>query len=500
MAGIRIEGNVSGSIAEVSTSNHLKVFTEVDAATKSAFIGGTRMFGENDQGLLTGVPYITSPEIDEDYRLRVSQDMILDEEVFNYTAQNTGKHSYANTTLANTWTAGQMTTNSGSITTVNTGSVFNTYACFPNPGTQTLSLDIEMGFSAAPTSNTFIEFGLGIPSTQLVAPADGVFIRMSSTGLQGVISSNGSETVTGVFPLTNGTGTWVYTPNKRYQFIVYVGGIEAEFWVDDGNETYQLGYIALPAGQGRICMSQGMQMFVKHRIVGGAAGGVVQGLIGAYNVRLGGSNVATVMSTMGNRIYGSYQGQSGGTMGTSARYGTITTGNEANPTAAVPTTTTAALGSGLGGHFWETPSLAVNTDGIIMSFQVPAATVNQAGRRLVVRGIGLTSYVQTVLGGGPYVTEWFLAFGHTAVSLATAEAATTKAPRRLPIPAFTQVVAVTQAVSTMISQPGGSYFDLGDAPIFVNPGEFIQLCCRHIGTVGSTGTVVHSVAVTYGWE
>ncbi|WP_230690835.1 hypothetical protein, partial [Streptococcus pneumoniae] len=72
-----------------------------------------------------------------------------------------------------------------------------------------------------------------------------------------------------------------------------------------------------------------------------------------------------------------------------------------------------------------------------------------------------------------------MAFGHTAVSLATTEAATTKAPRRVALP-FTQLVTAAQAVSTFVSQPT-QFCDFGDAPLFVNPGEFIQLCTRHIG-------------------
>ena len=87
--------------------------------------------------------------------------------------------------------------------------------------------------------------------------------------------------------------------------------------------------------------------------------------------------------------------------------GTIGDWCEANVAAAVPTTTGAALGSGLGGTFWETATLAVNTDGIIMSYQVPTGTVNFPGRRLVLRGMYLNSYIQTVIAGGPYTAEWF---------------------------------------------------------------------------------------------
>lgn len=483
--------------AIATTLNGVPVFTG-DALAAPAGVGAVRMFSEADNGFIIGTPQLLSPEADNDYRLRISHDLLFDEYVFNHTAQDTGKHSYANTTMTNAWTAGQLTTNSGSITTITTGTVLQTYAYFPNFGTQTISADTELGFSAQPQTNSFIEWGLGIPGAATVAPADGVFFRLSPAGLQGIASFNGAETSTGIFPLSGGTGTWVYTNAKRYQFIVYATTVSAEFWVNDGTGAVKLGSIPLPSAQGRMSMAAGLQYFIKHRITGGAAGGALQATVGAYSVRVGGANVATNASTQGNRLFGSYQGVSGGTLGTLARIGTITAGNEANVTAAVPTTTTAALGSGLGGTFWETATLAANTDGIIMSFQVPAGTVNVQGRRLVLRGISLSSYLQTAITGGPYTAEWFLAFGHTAVSLATAEAATTKAPRRIVLP-FVQQITLTQAAQTTAAQ-NTTFCDFGDAPVFVNPGEFVQLCTRHIGTVATVGTVVHRVTPVFGWE
>jgi hypothetical protein len=481
----------SGNPVDVNADGQMKVVPETDAAGKPGNVGASRIFNENDTGAITGQASLVSGEVDSDYRNRISVDMILDEENFNYVAQNTGKHLYSNTTMTNAWTAGQLTTNSGSITTTTTGTVLQTYAYFPSIGTQTLSADVELAFSAQPQTNSFIEFGPAIPGAQTVAPTDGVFFRLGPAGLLGVASFNGAETPTAVFP-------WTYTNDKKYQFIVYDCATFADFWVDEGNGAVRLGSIPLPAGQGRMAMSSARPFMIKHRITGGAAGGVLQAKVGAYNVRSGGSNITSTISTQGNRIYGSYQGQSGGTMGSLARVGTITTGNEANVTAAVPTTTTAALGSGLGGTFWETVSLAVNTDGIIMSYQVPVATVNVPGRRLVLRGMYLNSYVQTVIVGGPYTAEWFLAFGHTAVSLATTETAASKAPRRIALP-FVQQVTAAQAVNTTVAQ-SQSFCDFGDAPVFVNPGEFVQLCTRHIGTVGTSGTVVHRVTPVFGWE
>lgn len=461
--------------------------------------GGIRTFSENDPGVVTGVPALLSNEIDDDYRSRSAVDLLLDEENFCYTAQNTGKHFYANTTLTNGWATGAMSTNSGNATTTTTGTSFGTYAYFPILGTHTLSFDIEGSFSAQPTTNTVIDFGGFLRgAANPYAPTDGAYFRLTSAGLQGVVNYNGTETTTSVFLAAAGGSPWTYTNNKKYQFILYVTPRRVAFWINDNGVVNLYGTIDTPAGNGQPCASGALPFSVRHAIVGGAASGAQNFQLARYSVRYGGALVATTPSTQGNRLFGSYQGFGGGTMGTVARVGTITTGNEANVTAAVPTTTTAALGSGLGGTFWETASLAVNTDGIIMSFQVTTGTATSPGRRLVLRGMYLTSYVQTVIAGGPYIAEWFLAFGHTAVSLATAEAAGTKAPRRIALP-FNQVVTAAQAVSTAVAQ-STTFCDFGDAPVFVNPGEFVQLCTRHVGTVGTSGTVVHRVTPVYGWE
>jgi hypothetical protein len=485
-------GNSSAGKANVSTAYELLV------ATNSA-TSGVRVFQENDDGTVLGTPDLKSNEVDEDFRGRTALDVLLDDENFCYTAQNTGKHSYANTTMTNAWATGAMSTNSGNITTVTTGTKFQTYAYFPIMGTQTLSFDMGVSFNAQPASNTIIDFGAFLPgAANPYAPTDGAYFRLTSAGLQGVVNYNGTETVTGVFKAVAGGADWTYTNNKKYQFILYITPRRVSFWINDGVNVYLYGSLQTPAGNGQPCASAALPFAVRHAIAGGAASAAISLQLARYNVRVGGSTVFTTVSTQGNRILGSYQGQSGGTMGSNEQIGTITTGNAANLTPAVATTTTAALGSGLGGRFWETGTLAVNTDGIIMSYQVPAGTALLPGRRLVLRGLYLNSYIQTVLAGGPLTAEWFLAYGHTAVSLATLEAAATKAPRRYILP-FIQQMTAAQAVNTVVAQ-GTTFCDFGDAPVFINPGEFVQVCKRHIGTVLTAGTIVHHISPVYGWE
>jgi hypothetical protein len=67
------------------------------------------------------------------------------------------------------------------------------------------------------------------------------------------------------------------------------------------------------------------------------------------------------------------------------------------------------------------------------------------------------------------------------------------------LPKLTQAVTAAQAVSTIISQPGGSSVNFTE-PIYVNPGEFIQLTVKGIGTVGTSGTIVNHIQLEYSWE
>ena len=206
------------------------------------------------------------------------------------------------------------------------------------------------------------------------------------------------------------------------------------------------------------------------------------------------------LGVVGSRVYGSHQGLSGGTMGSLANYA-----NNVNPTPAVATNTTAALGTGLGGQFWETATIAVNTDGIICSYQVPAGSALVAGRRLKITGVAVTAYIQTAITGGPFAQQLSLAFGHTNVSLATGESGsfasgTTKAARRVPLAVATQFVTAAQVASTVVSQPGGSSSDFDKAPIYVNPGEFVQVVAKKIGTVATAGVIGYMIRFDFSWE
>ena len=495
-------GNSSAGLANVDADYNLRAnlpgYDKDGVARGGGDVnaGAVTLFAEVDNGAKTGVRRTLGLDVDQDNRARVSTDNLLDQENFNYTAQNTGKHSHAFTTLTATVSAAGLLTNSAAITTTATGMTFGTFAMFPVGGTQTTVCETSVAFTAQPNANTVIDFGLFQrgASTAFLG-LDGAYFRMSSAGLQGVINSSGTETTTSVFPLSGGTGTWAYTNNAVNKYRLQMTNVSTTFWIND----VLYGEIPNPSA-GFSCKSVALPWSIRHAIVGGAAGAATQALISDYRVMIRGPVYADTLGTTGNRVFGSYQSLSGQASPASlASYA-----NSANPSAAVPTNTTAALGTGMGGQFWETFTAAVNTDLIICSYLVPAGSTTVAGRRLKIRGVSLASYVQTVLAGGPAVTQYSLAFGHTALPLNTTETGsfatgTAKAPRRIALPPLTQAITAAQAVSTLISQPGGGTFQF-EAPVYVNPGEYVALVAKHVGTVGTSGTIAHVVGYDYSWE
>ena len=504
MAGIRLEGNTSGNVSEVSENNSLLVVTPghdaggVDRGGGSINSGAVAIFSEVDSGDKIGVRHVLSPEVDNDYRLRVSHDNLLEQELFNYTAQNTGKHHITFTTLAATIGTGGITTNSGNITTTTTGLTFGTHAQFPVGGTQTTVCETSVAFSAQPNANTVIDFGLfQRGATTAFAPLDGFYFRMNSSGMFGVVNSGGVETATAVFPLALGAGTFVYTNNATNRYLIQANNVSVSFWINN----YKYGEIPTPAGVNFPCKSLALPWSFRHSIVGGAAGAITQAVFSDYRVLIRGPQYSERLGIVGNRNYGSYQGLSGGTMGSLATYV-----NSTNPTAAAPSNTalTANLPGGFGGQGLVTAAVAAATDGIWSSYQIPAGSATVQGRRCVLRGV----LVDAVNLGAAVATtataiQLSLAFGHTAVSLATGETAsmataTTKAPRRVALGYMAWAVG-----AGIGSQPqcGPLFVDLGDAPIFINPGEFVALVGKFVsGTATASQTINFTYTPIYSWE
>jgi hypothetical protein len=484
-----IEG-LTGTKAEVDSNNQLQVNLPV-LTERSGYV---RPLSEVDAGRVTGAPYLLAGEVSEDYRNRVEVDTIFDSHTFHETAQFTGKHIYRNTTMTNTWAGSALNTNGSGITTINTGTLLQTYQHFPLLcGSNTYSY---FNFAVTGTNfvtNTNVDIGLFTAATTTpFAPTDGSYIRINNTGIQGVSNFNGAEQTTAPFKVVDGGANFTPTIGTFYDVIINNSWGRCVFWMDlrDGNGFTRVGELTYAAGAGLPSSVFRLPFSIRHAIGGTAASAVMGIKLGAYAVSQGGfQNTRSELVTAGV-VTGGQQGQQGHTQGSLALYT-----NSLPPGAgAAMTNTTAALGVGLGGQFSCLPTLGAQIDGIVCSYQNPAPTAAIAGQTLIIKGVWIDGIVTTVLANtAPVVYMFALAYGHTAVSSSTAEAATTKAPRRIYL--GMQQYGTNAAVLTQ----GARIFVPFDRPIPVNPGEFVAITAKNIGTVTTTGVITFAIGFDAGW-
>jgi hypothetical protein len=484
-------GSNAAGIANVDADYNLNVTLPLDPL----FAGYSRNMGEVDAGRVTGTAYLLPPETSEDFRSRVELDTILDSHTFNETAQYTGKHIYRNTTMTNTWSGNAVNTNSSGITTVNTGTTLQTYQYFPIFGAAQTYAYFNVAFTGTwAVTNTTIDIGLFTNATTTpYAPNDGVYIRANNTGLFGVANFNGTEQTTSPFKVSFAGANFSPTIGTFYDIIVTIGQNIAVFWMDlrDGNGYARMGSLADSVGAGLPSSVANLPFSVRHAIGGTAASAVMGAKIGTYTVSQGGFQNTRSEQMTAALLTGGHQGQAGHTQGSVALYT-----NSLAPTAgAAMTNTTAALGVGMGGQFSALPTLAVSTDGIVCSYLNPVPTAAITGKQLTIKGIKIDAVVTTVLVGNatPVIYAYSLAYGHNALSLATTESATTKAPRRAYI--GVQTFAAAAALGTIASTVTLNF----DRPIPVNPGEYVAIAAKNIGAVTTTGVITFFVTYDWGW-
>jgi|GEM_PF-1798977 len=473
-------GSSSAGKANVDANFNLNVVTPATPPTA----GFVAVAGKNDDGTVVAGGRVNRVYATEGQRLAVANPVLLWDDTFNATAQNTAKYRFAATTQTGAMAGGFLILNNSAITTINTNSAIQTFRSFPLFAKSELRINVSALITQVPQANNTIEFGLfsaTIPGG--AAPTDGVFYRYNTAGeLRGVISYNGTETQTAAITAPSA--------NVNHDYVIVIQTNTVIFYIDDilvGKLTLLTDAPTL--GQPMIMATQ---PFTARTYIGGSAPAVATQLkiSDVFVTQLGPDPTKPWPHQKAGFGHMAYQGQNGGTMGTTAQYA-----NNTNPAAAVPTNTTAALGSGLGGKFQETLTLAAGTDGIISSFQNPTGGVNQTSRNLIITGVSISGVVTVALTTSPLAGTMALCFGHTAVSLATAESAsfgsgTAKAPRRIAL-CTTSVANATAAVGTpVVGTPQAFAFQ---SPIVVAPGEFIAVSHNKVTTAPAAGAIMWTI-------
>lgn len=460
----------------LDTDGNIKVALPLTPAK----IGGVRLFSENDPGLVSGVPLLRSPEVSMDYRLRTGTDSIWDNEVFNYVAQNIGKFKYSSATMTMTWAGGALNTNGAGIVTTGTGAVIQTYRHFPLLGSGVVYVDTTMCLSNIMPVNVNIDFGLFSTAGGTSTPSDGVYFRINSSGIMGVVNNAGTEQTTAPLAFTQEI-------NKFANFVISISQGTVEFWINN----VLMGSLNRAIGAGQVISAGALPFSIRHHNIG-VAGAAVQGKFASYSVSEGDIDTNRLWATtMAGQALSGIQGASGNGSGAQ----TANNANSAAPATATLSNTAAGYAT-LGGKFVFAAPAGAETDYALFGYLNPVPTTAITGRNLVIRGVWIDTFNAVVaVATTPTVLEWSVAVGSTAVSLATTDGSSTRAPRRLAlgVQSFT--------VGALAGAPAERVDINLDAPVVVEPGCYVHVILRvPYGTATATELFRGHVGFNCYWE
>ena len=442
---IPIRGN-SGVIAEVSADRELLVAATQDSSKAgfAALVAEKGIYPNGDR-------VMKELEASEDYRLRIESDNLWLTDYPLGTAVNTRKWKTLLTASQTITIAGaRYELNSSGLTTVNSGSMLQSWRVIPFYKANTTYLEFNVNWTLAPVANWFAEWGASNAATAIAAATDGVFYQITAGTFRGVCRNAGVETSVdlGVIP----------AEGVVHDFMIEVTQGVVHFW----HESNLLGSIEIPNAQFGPTASPTLPVFVRTYTAAVAPAIAIKLQCSAIQASNGGADLNRLWPTqqvgMGNS---SVQAPSGSTVGQTANYV-----NSTAPVAGALANITAAYAT-LGGQFSFAAVAGAETDYALFAYPVPV------GQTLVVRGI----WIDTMNTGAAVATtatwlQWSLGVGCSAVTLATAEGAAAKAPARLAL--GNQVFPIAAAIGAQAQR-----LDVNlDAPIVVNSGEYLHIIVK----------------------
>lgn len=478
MAGFRIEGNTSGNVAEVDSSNNLAV----NLPTTNTLAGFQRLTAK------AGTSEYRDLEISDEGQAYVAQAYQLIEFSFNGSNTNWSPKIGTNaTTMTKAATNGFMRLNASSLTTSANGiSIYSNRTVNLEEAAE-LRFKVNVKHNNATATNKQAEIGLGyytFAAGQANAMNEFIGFRWTTGGgLLGVASTSFGGAPTEQTVSINGGVP--YSDNVAREYKMVITDPQVLFYVDGA-------YVGVinkdPAAWG---MLKGVSApFIARIFNSGTASAAMTMDIGeAAIVRVGlsdNSPFSQVKSGMDNSTY--YFQSDLQTTSTSPHNfpasGTAPTAAAGSNTASAANNT--AILGGIIRNSLTAITTVVSTNIMWTAYQNPAypTASGQAtnARNLTITGLTIgPQVVTTALTGGPIVAAWFAAIGNTNISLATTDADGTtavaqKAPRFVPL----SLVSTISGAATVgqVSNDVGDHRWTFPTPLVVHPGEFFSVGFR----------------------
>lgn len=420
-------------------------------------------------------------------RERSGLDTMYLSEMFQGSTVNTSQWQQSTGTMTIAQSNG-ITLNSGSDVTSGHYAILQSYIGVGVSGEFPSETSFVFSLAQTPQANNIVEMGVGFVSTTS-APTDGVFLRIN----QNNIPSNGTNTNCPIMVVVNNNGTekslsiapqdFTLVANTRYKVELVLADDLIEVFIN-GVCLGQIDCI----GSTSLGVSTNAQSWpVVARVYNSGTVTTAQQLTIYQVTSLNGDSddVKPWSHTAACAGWAAYQGRTGsGTIGQTAQWS-----NSAQPSSATLSNTAAGYTT-LGGKWQFAAVGGAETDYALFAYQNPAGTATVPGVQLHITGVRIS----TVNNGAAVATtatilEWAIAVGSTAVSLATAQSSSAKAPNR---------VALGEQGFIVGAAIGATANDIDHAfqtPMVANPGEFVHIILRvPVGTATASeifrGTVL----------
>lgn len=468
-----ITDSTGTNIADVNSSGRQLVQPPTDGANAGAvfLVGKPDLTSPSNTGSITG----------SSQGLLGVADVALDFDI-GFTSLNTSLTGAVTSTMTVT-VSGTSSAILNNNSTVTSGSyaILRTHRSFRADRGCDRIIGLRLKLEQPPVTDNRVEWGMG-PVTTSTNMTAGAFFRLDSTGaLRGVVIPNtGSEAVTSLLS-TSGL-------QDCHDYVIVIGRNSVTFFVDE----LPVGSVDIPADSAVLVGGEAHWMFVRNHNT--AATTVAQKVLVGRMVAatMGGSlkkSAAELAALRGDM--GIQQVQGVGAGGSTAQWQ-----NSVNPGAA-PLSNTAPGYITMGGLFQFVALAGAATDYVLFAYQVPASSITNPGRTLLVRGVSIDAYVSVAAGTPTVATvlQWGIGVGSTAAALNTGETTPSKSPRR----GFLGVQSV--ALAAVAGQELRRISQTFNQPLAVNNGEYLHIILRiPLGAATTYPNIMGGVFVDASWE
>jgi len=475
--GLPIKGGVSNVLADVNANHELN--TALSALKDNA--GFVKIAASADEGLgmTGGVKTIREADATEDYRLRIGQDSILFQEGFPGTAINSSIWGLPIASSTAVVAGGFLTLNNGGSAISAQGAMLRSHRTFPVFATFPLFFETLLNITNLTFNNATAEWGLNnIGVAPGTAGVDGMFFRLTASGLSCVLANNASEIAEiTIDPTKLSVNSIVLTNTNHY--LIAVNDDSVTYWIND----IKFVSIPRPTVGASVTHSQQLPIFARQINTSTNTLNALKVNIAMITISVGDMDMGKPWSHRkagaGDMIIQSITGQAVAKTST----GIIASG--AAPTE-MSTWSATALGTGgaagLGGlqvlsKVGTGITLTADTPGLIFSYQIPAlataAPVTPA-KSLVLTAIKISAMSRGAAGPGNLGVFHYILFvgGLGGASPATAENAATPAKLARPLSLGMHSIIATAPIGTMFTPDIQLAFD---SPLVWQPGEWFTI-------------------------